>query len=120
MWHYCAIPDEPSREAVCLDVLVNGLQAGFDVQISQLQNLQRKAKRCARTVSNNRDLASSIVLQENGQSLESLAIASKADNEATIELSKRAQEDTEAVKALTLVALVYLPISVVLVRLSIP
>lgn len=115
MWLSCKVLDESSFESTYLDALMNDIHAGFDAHIQQLQNLQQKAKTYAQTVSNYRNLASGLLLQENGKSLESLARAARADSEATIELSKQAQEDAEAVKALTFVALVFLPTTTVLV-----
>lgn len=80
----------------------------IDALLQQLRSLREKIVSCGHVVSSFCELA-------NGHSLKQLAEAARLESIQTTELNVRSQRDAAAIKALTVVALIYLPTTVVLV-----
>jgi len=80
----------------------------IDMLLKKLQSLQAKLASCTQ-------IASSFSELSNGHTLQQLAEAAHKESERTTELTRRTQRDGAAVKALTLITLIYLPTTVVLV-----
>jgi len=82
----------------------------IDMLLKQLRSLHAKLTSCTQ-------IASSFSELSNGHSLQQLAVAAHEESERTTELTRRTQRDGAAVKALTVITLIYLPTTVVLVCL---
>jgi len=87
---------------------VNTMSADIEAYLRQLRVLREKVATCAQIVSSFAELTS-------GQSLRELAEGARIDHERTAAMALKAQRDAAAVKALTVIALIYLPTTVVLV-----
>lgn len=79
--------------------------------LKQLRSLHAKLTSCTR-------IASSFSELSNGHILQQLARDTREESEQMTQLTRRSQRDGAAVKALTVITLVYLPTTVVLVSLT--
>lgn len=108
MWCCCGISIGTTDEEFSIaGTLIQALQ---EIECSRwrAQSLRDKLASCTQIVSSFSELS-------NGQSLQHLAQAASKESERTAVLSMRTQRDAAAVKALSVIALVYLPTGVVLV-----
>lgn len=82
----------------------------IDMLLKQLRSLHAKLTSCTQ-------IASSFSELSNGHTLQQLARDTREESEQMTQLTRRAQRDGAAVKALTVITLIYLPTTVVLVSL---
>ena len=115
MWQTCNIDIGDICEESSINSVFAENEDNISALIRQLLSLQQKAASSIAEVSSFCDLASGKAIRENGESLERLANIARQENESIVQLTRRAYEDTTAVKLLTVIAMIYLPVSVVLV-----
>jgi len=99
---------ESVREWEALEAVLDERIRDIDMLLRQLGSLQTKLMSCTHIVSGFSQLS-------NGLSLQKLTKAAQEETEQATILTRRAQRDGAAVKALTVITLVYLPTTVVLV-----
>lgn len=87
----------------------------IEVFLRQLKALREKLTTCAQIVSSFTELANGLSLKNNAESLKTLAEQARVESERTKVLTMRAQQDTTAVKGLSVIALIFLPTTVILV-----
>lgn len=108
MWRCCRVPVGTDEDEFSVVAILADRVRDIDAFIRQLQSLRDKLLTCTQIVSSFSELS-------NGLSLQRLAETARMEGERTMALTVRAQQDAAAVKALTVVALIYLPSTVVLV-----
>ncbi|KAK5954143.1 hypothetical protein OHC33_004715 [Knufia fluminis] len=107
MWRCCRVPVGTDEDEFSVVAILADRVRDIDAFIRQLQSLRDKLLTCTQIVSSFSELS-------NGLSLQRLAETARMEGERTMALTVRAQQDAAAVKALTVVALIYLPSTVVL------
>lgn len=108
MWKCCCVSIGTEEEEFSVVAIMAERVRDIEAFTRQLQPLRDKLLTCTQIVSSFSELS-------NGQSLRRLAETSRIEGERTMALTIRTQQDAAAVKALTVVALIYLPTTVVLV-----
>lgn len=79
----------------------------FDMLIAQLETLRNKVSGCTQ-------MASTYLELSNGRALRELAEASAKEAKKAAEMAEQSQQDSAAMKALTVIAAIFLPTTVVL------
>lgn len=115
MWRCCCVPIGHVDEEFSVLTILTEKMRDIDAFCRQLQSLRDKLATCTQIVSSFSELSNGQALQANGESLKQLAEAAGIEGKRTMALTKRTQQDAAAAKALTVIALIYLPTTVVLV-----
>lgn len=115
MWKCCRVAVGSEVEMFSIVSILTERTRDVDAFVRHLRTLRKKLTTCTQIVSSFSELANGMSLQANGDSLRNLALQAQVENERTLELTVQAGQDTAAVKALTVIALIFLPTTVVLV-----
>ena len=86
----------------------------INMTVAQLSSMRDKLTSCIQIASSFSELSNGHSLSENGKSLQELAVAAAMEARHTAEIAGKSRRDAAAVKALTIITLVYLPTTVVL------